>query len=146
MKFEKGEKVLFNGDETYPHTKGYYGVVVGYNENVYTCKVYNSNNNCVTAKYEISEEYVMSYSERPPSIFFREYKNEDGSVERWYYDLEKHPNGPIDVQIDYPKGYMNYSEKLEEEQKNLPPTQKLYMNDATGEYVGYGRAKQLGII
>ena len=34
----------------------------------------------------------------PPRKFTREYKDEDGSVETWHYDLDYFPNGPYLVE------------------------------------------------
>jgi hypothetical protein len=48
----------------------------------------------------------------------------------------------ISVEFDYPAGYKTF----EEEQEELPITKRKYLNEETGDWVGYGRAKQLGII
>lgn len=40
-----------------------------------------------------------------PKKFEITYKDEDGCVSVWKYDLKKFPNGPIEVSIKYPAGY-----------------------------------------
>lgn len=50
---------------------------------------------------------------RPPKIiieelprkFIREYKFRDGSSQKWHYDLDIDPNGPLEVELFYPEGY-----------------------------------------
>jgi hypothetical protein len=51
-------------------------------------------------------------------------------------------NRMTSVELDYPSGYKTF----EEEQEELPITKRKYLNEETGDWVGYGRAKQLGII
>ena len=51
-------------------------------------------------------------------------------------------NGPVLVELDYPEDY----EGFDEIQEKLPITQRQYVNPESGDLVGYGRAKQLGII
>ena len=35
----------------------------------------------------------------PPRKYTRKYKDEDGSVSTWHYDLDYFPNGPFKVEI-----------------------------------------------
>lgn len=74
-----------------------------------------------------------------PRKFTRTYLNSDGTDEIWTYDLDKKPNGPILVEVIYPKGFKenNVKEKKEKE---------MFLNPATGRYVAKFRAKQLGLI
>jgi len=51
-------------------------------------------------------------------------------------------NGPVVVEIFYPEDYKGFDEIQEE----LPITQRQYVHPQTGDLIGYGRAKQLGII
>jgi hypothetical protein len=78
----------------------------------------------------------------PKSVFNKVYTNDDGSKETWHYDLNKFPNGPLKVEISYPTKY----ESFEDKNAKLPPTKRKYLNPSTNKYVGYGRAKQLGLI
>ena len=80
----------------------------------------------------------------PKVKFTRTYKNSNGLVAHWKYDLEKFPNGPISVEIEYPKGYFPETPLVLNEDE--PLTQRLFWNDKTEKYVGYQRAKQLGIV
>jgi hypothetical protein len=83
---------------------------------------------------------VETTTEEAPRKFVRTYKSSDGCKEEWTYDLDKSPNGPIKVEVFYPK---NYDEIKEEE---LPKSKQKYLNPYTGKRVNYQRAKQLGII
>ena len=38
----------------------------------------------------------------PPRKYTRVFKDYDGSVSTWYYDLDKFANGPIKVEITSP--------------------------------------------
>jgi hypothetical protein len=60
----------------------------------------------------------------------------------WNWDKVKFANGPISVEIEYPKGYKNY----EEEQEELPATKRMYFDEVEGYYVSYQTAKKKGII
>jgi len=46
------------------------------------------------------------------------------------------------VDISYPSTYVSF----DDEQAELPPTQRKYLNPNNGKWVAYGRAKQLGLI
>jgi len=74
--------------------------------------------------------------------FTRTFVDEDGVVEIWKYNLDKFPNGPLSVEYKYPKGYKSFADINEK----LPVTKRKYINPESGEYVSYGRAKQLGVI
>jgi hypothetical protein len=74
-----------------------------------------------------------------PTKFTRKYMNPDGTDEIWTYDLDKKSNGPISVEVIYPKGFKGNNIKEEKEQE-------MFLNPATGRYVAKFRAKQLGLI
>ena len=78
--------------------------------------------------------------------FTREYIYSDGTKQKWIYDLEKWPNGPIEVKIDTPKSSIERNQRLEEENQKLPLTKRKFWNTQTGKEVSYTRAKQLGLI
>ena len=84
--------------------------------------------------------------ELPPRQFIREYKEHTGQTEIWTYDLDKFSNGPINVDINYPKNYESPLEKLNRVNKNLPITQQRFINPINGKEIGYQRAHSLGII
>lgn len=79
----------------------------------------------------------------PPKKFERVFTEKSGIVQIWKYDLNKFPNGPIDVEFKYPKGYVD---EVMENDENLPITKRQWINPANGKLVGYGRAKQLGLL
>lgn len=79
---------------------------------------------------------VEPTAETQPKQFTREIKYSDGCKSIWTYDLDRQPNGPIEVEMIYPEGW---DEEIRDEKKQ-------YMNPATGRMVAYGRAKQLGLI
>ena len=57
-------------------------------------------------------------------------------------------NGPISVEIWYPKNY-NFTTKdqeLDKAQKDIPITQRKWINPINGKYVSYQRARALGLI
>ena len=66
----------------------------------------------------------------------------------WYYDTNRTTNGPVKVDISYPKGYdfRTFEEKLHDENKKVPLTKRKYLNPANDKLVGYARARALGII
>ena len=41
-----------------------------------------------------------------PRKFQHEYKDSDGSVSIWKYDLDKFSRGPVEVEIVYPKDFL----------------------------------------
>ena len=78
----------------------------------------------------------------PPRQFTRQYINEDGSVETWHYNLDKFANGPFKVEMTAPV----IKETWEEQNAKKSKTQRKYLNPANNKWIGYGRAKQLGVI
>ena len=78
----------------------------------------------------------------PPSKYTRVFKDADGGGSTWYYNLDKAPNGPYKVEIHYPANH----ESWEEINAKQRITHRKYFNPANDKYVGYGRAKQLGLI
>lgn len=70
------------------------------------------------------------------------YTNNVGVTSTWIYDKSKNPYGPISVELTYPD---NYKCDAELEDK-LPITKQTFWNSDTESFVGYGRAKQLGLI
>jgi hypothetical protein len=84
----------------------------------------------------------ISTIEDKPTKFTREYKNDDGSTEIWFFDSKITQNGPVSVEIKHAKKYKSF----EEEQAELPLTKRQFFNKANGKYVGYARAKALGIL
>jgi hypothetical protein len=71
-----------------------------------------------------------------------EYTNSAGVISTWTYNKSKNPYGPISVELTYPD---NYKCDAELEDK-LPITKQTFWNPDTESFVGYGRAKQLGLI
>lgn len=71
-----------------------------------------------------------------------EHIKEDGRKSIWKFDTEKNPYGPISVEIVYPSDYLCDAD-IED---TLPITKRNYWNPETETFVGYGRAKQLGLI
>jgi len=78
----------------------------------------------------------------PPRKFTRQYTSEDGSVETWHYDLDYFANGPFKVEVTAPV----IKETWEEKNAKLPKTKRKYFNPENSKWVGYGRAKQLGLL
>jgi hypothetical protein len=78
----------------------------------------------------------------------RVYTDEDGTIMTWHYDTDRTTNGPVKVDISYPKGYdfRTIDERLCDENKELPKTRRKYLNPANDKLVGYTRARALGII
>lgn len=88
----------------------------------------------------------IPHIEDKPRQFIRTYKNDDGTIETWSYDLDKRLNGPLEVNIEYPKDWKSPLDIIGEDQRNLPITKRTFLNQSTGKFVSYQRAKQLGII
>ena len=84
---------------------------------------------------------VEKVTEAPPRKFTREFNYPDGVSQKWHYNLDKNPNGPISVELFYPEGYF-----VEDRNENLPKTKRKYLNPANGKMVAYTRAKELGLI
>ena len=74
--------------------------------------------------------------------------DESGVIMTWHYDTDRTTNGPVKVDISYPKGYdfRTFEEKLRDENKKVPLTKRKYLNPANDKLVGYARARALGII
>jgi hypothetical protein len=64
----------------------------------------------------------------------------------WEYDLDKVPNGPLSVEIVYPKSYKSIIEEQEKINATLPLTKRKFINPVNGKEVSYQRAKILNII
>ena len=73
--------------------------------------------------------------------FTRTYVDDDGTTHIWKYDLDKSNRGPIETTVNYSKEYLMESGKTKDNKID-----KKYLNPANGKYVGYGRAKSLGLI
>jgi len=76
------------------------------------------------------------------NVFNRIYNYENGIMETWKYDLLKNKNGPIEIDITYPKGFKS----MEDIQEELPKTKRKYFYEESGKWVNYTRAKEVGII
>jgi hypothetical protein len=77
--------------------------------------------------------------------FTRVYKHNDGVIATWTFDLDKTTHGPIEVNLDYPKDY-NFEDEVKKRMDHQNKIDKKYLNPNNGKYVGYGRAKALGLI
>ena len=88
----------------------------------------------------------MSRPQEKLTKFIKEYINDNGVKDIWKYDLDKNPNGPIEVEIIYPNNSKHRDQILEEENAKLPLTKRRYNNPSTVKSVNYFRAKQLGLI
>ena len=86
--------------------------------------------------------------EEQPTKFKREYQDPDGTKHIWSYDLQKFENGPISVDIIYPKSVslLTKEQELSKQQKNIPLTKRTWINPTNGKEVGYARAKTLNLI
>ena len=89
---------------------------------------------------------VIQHIEEKPRHFTRVMKDSDGVTSTWIYNLDKFDRGPIEVINEYPKDWKSPEEEHETDERNLPITKRTFLNQANGKFVGYGRAKQLGII
>jgi len=86
-------------------------------------------------------------------LIMRQYKNDDGTVDRFYYCVDR-PEGPVkaefnvkasdEVLSDDPSKAL--AQQVAKANKGLPRTKQRFMNPVTGTDVSYIRAKQLGII
>ena len=79
-----------------------------------------------------------------PTKYTLEFDEEDGTKSIWTYDKNITTDGPISVEIKYPKnyGFLTFAE----EQERLPKTKRRYINPHNGKEVGYQRAKALGLV
>ena len=78
--------------------------------------------------------------------FQHEFKDSDGTVSIWKYDLDKFVRGPIEVEIVYPKDFLTPEQQLSKANKKLPKSQQQFLNPANGKMIGYYRAKTLGLV
>jgi len=78
--------------------------------------------------------------------FQREFKDSDGTISIWKYNLDKFERGPIEVEIIYPKDYLSPEQQAKKANKKLPKSQQQFLNPSTGKMVGYYRAKTLGLV
>lgn len=83
--------------------------------------------------------------EQQSTKFTREFKDFSGNRSVWTYDLDKSPNGPISVEIFYPKGAKEEDE-FDPTSDKIKKTKRMYYNEKNGKLVAYTRAKELGII
>ena len=68
----------------------------------------------------------MGSKGRPPKLiiedlprkFIREIKYKDGVITKWHYNLDRSPNGPIEVEIVYPEGFFEDETKQKKKKKN----------------------------
>ena len=75
------------------------------------------------------------------------YDEVDGTKTKWTWDKKKSPNAPLSVEVIYPKGHENEVEDTEEIYPiDVPKTKRKYYNPASEKYVGYTRARALGLI
>ena len=73
--------------------------------------------------------------------FVKTFEDDDGTIHIWKYDLDVFNRGPIETTVNYSKEFLSG----EGEQKTNKTEQK-YLNPNNGKYVGYSRAKTLGIV
>lgn len=78
--------------------------------------------------------------------FQREFKDSDGTISIWKYNLDKFERGPIEVEIVYPKDFLTPEQELKKANKKLPKSQQQFLNPANGKMIGYYRAKTLGLV
>lgn len=77
-----------------------------------------------------------------PGVFTRVYKDKQGRTHTWFFNNKKMDRGPFKVEIDYPA---DWKDEEEVNNKDLPITKQMFLNEANGKMVGYSRAVQLGI-
>jgi hypothetical protein len=78
--------------------------------------------------------------------FQHEFKDSDGTISIWKYNLDKFARGPIEVEIVYPKDYLTPEQELKKANKKLPKSQQQFLNPVNGKMIGYYRAKTLGLV
>ncbi len=74
------------------------------------------------------------------------YNNADGTDMIWKYNLDIRDNGPVEVEVIYPKQFKSQHELMEKENSKLPLTKRTYLHPVTGKEIGYARARSLRII
>ena len=80
-------------------------------------------------------------TKKPTLKYTQIFEDDDGYKQTWIYNKEKHPFGPLSVEFKYPRNYKTYAD----EQEELPLTKRKYCTEE-GNWVGYQRAKALGLI
>jgi len=85
---------------------------------------------------------ALQPTEEKPKKYTKEYKSSNGDIEIWSFNTDITQKGPVSVEIKYFK----QPKSFEEEQAELPITKRKFFNEANGKYVGYARAKALGIL
>lgn len=81
-----------------------------------------------------------------PRKYQHQFKDEDGTISIWKYDLDKFTRGPVEVEIVYPKDYLSPEQQVKKANKKLPKSKQQFLNPVTGKMVGYYRAKTLGLV
>ena len=80
-----------------------------------------------------------------PTKYVDIYDEVDGTKTKWTWDKIKSPNAPLSVEVIYPKGFE--CEEVEEiDNQDIPKTKRKYWNPDTDKFVGYTRARNLGLI
>ena len=74
----------------------------------------------------------------PPRKFTREFKDTDGSISIWHYDLDYFPRGPYKVEVKEAPD----TETWEEKNAKLPKTQRKYFNPANNKWMWIVTGKQ----
>jgi hypothetical protein len=67
--------------------------------------------------------------EPKPTKFEITYKDDDGCISIWKYDLKKFTNGPIEVSIKYPPGYEKMLKTKLKERNLEKKTKKIAKNN-----------------
>lgn len=78
----------------------------------------------------------MAKSENPVK-FTRVFKNDDGTIDTWYYDTSITTSGPVKVEIEWIKSL---------KPTKIPLSQQKFIHPVKGTEISYARAKSLGII
>lgn len=74
----------------------------------------------------------MGSKGRPPKLiiedlprkFVREVKFRDGCSQKWHYDLDKNPNGPLMVEMFYPENFFEEEKKPKKSKQNAKKVSK----------------------
>jgi len=77
--------------------------------------------------------------------FTKEFVHPDGTKSIWKYNLDKHPNGPYEVEQIYPKDYQTVEQKIKKENKKVSKYDQKFINPVNGRTISYYRAKILGL-
>jgi len=93
------------------------------------------------AHYELPKGRPSEKPNEPLFQYTQVFEN-NGYKTIWTWDKTKFKNGPVSVEIEYPREYKSF----EEEQASLPVTKRQYFDEESGYYVGYQTAKKKGII